>query len=56
AEIAAVIAEEAIEYLDGPIIRIGAKNVPLPYSPELENHVLPGTDDIVDAAKRLCGK
>ncbi len=56
AEISAVIAEEAIEYLDGPIIRIGAKNVPLPYSPELENHVLPGTDDIVDAAKRLCGK
>jgi len=56
AEISAVIAEEAIEYLDGPIIRIGAKNVPLPYSPELENDVLPGTDDIVNAAKRLCGK
>jgi len=56
AEISAVIAEEAIEYLDGPIIRIGAKNVPLPYSPELENDVLPGNDDIVNAAKRLCGK
>jgi pyruvate dehydrogenase E1 component beta subunit len=56
AEIAAVIAEEAIEYLDGPIIRIGAMNVPLPYSPELENHVLPGTEDIINAAKRLCGK
>ena len=56
AEIAAVLAEEAIEYLDGPIIRIGAMNVPLPYSPELENHVLPGTDDIVNAAMRLCGK
>jgi len=56
AEIAAVLAEEAIEYLDGPIIRIGAKNVPLPYSPELENHVLPNTEDIVNAAKQLCGK
>jgi len=56
AEISAVIAEEAIEYLDGPIIRIGAKNVPLPYSPELENDVLPGNDDIANAAKRLCGK
>ena len=33
AEIAAMLAEEAIEYLDGPILRIGAKNVPLPYSP-----------------------
>lgn len=56
AEISAVLAEEAIEYLDGPIIRIGAKNVPLPYSPELENHVLPSTEDIVNAAKQLCGK
>ena len=56
AEISAVLAEEAIEYLDGPIIRIGAKNVPLPYSPELENHVLPNTADIVNAAKQLCGK
>lgn len=56
AEIAAVLAEEAIEYLDGPIIRIGAKNVPLPYSPELENDVLPNENDIVNAARQLCGK
>ncbi len=56
AEIAAVLAEEAIEYLDGPILRIGAKNVPLPYSPELENDVLPNENDIYDAARRLCGK
>jgi pyruvate dehydrogenase E1 component beta subunit len=56
AEIAAMLAEEAIEYLDGPIIRIGAMNVPLPYSPELENHVLPNENDIVQAALKLCGK
>lgn len=56
AEIAAMLAEEAIEYLDGPILRIGAKNVPLPYSPELENDVLPDEQDIVDAALALCGK
>jgi acetoin:2,6-dichlorophenolindophenol oxidoreductase subunit beta len=56
AEIAAILAEEAIEYLDGPIIRIGAKNVPLPYSPELENHVLPGEADILQAAIQLCGR
>ncbi|PKO15469.1 MAG: alpha-ketoacid dehydrogenase subunit beta [Chloroflexi bacterium HGW-Chloroflexi-10] len=56
AEIAAVLAEEAIEYLDGPILRIGAKNVPLPYSPELENSVLPNAADIVNAAKQLCGR
>ena len=56
AEISAMLAEEAIEYLDGPIIRIGAMNVPLPYSPELENHVLPNEIDIVQAALKLCGK
>jgi pyruvate/2-oxoglutarate/acetoin dehydrogenase E1 component len=51
AEIAAMIAEEAIEYLDGPILRVGARNVPLPYSPILEAHVLPDTKDIVSAVK-----
>jgi len=56
AEIAAMLAEEAIEYLDGPIMRIGAVNVPLPYSPELENHVLPNENDIIQAALQLCGK
>jgi pyruvate dehydrogenase E1 component beta subunit len=52
-EIAAVLAEEAIEYLDGPIFRVGARNVPLPYNPGLEEYVLPGTADIVAAAKRF---
>lgn len=56
AEIAAVLAEEAIEYLDGPIMRVGAKNVPLPYSPVLENYVLPDVGDIVAAAKELMRK
>jgi pyruvate dehydrogenase E1 component beta subunit len=51
AEIAAVLAERAIEYLDGPILRVGAKNVPLPYSPELEQSVLPGVEDVVRAVK-----
>ncbi len=51
AEIAAVLAEEAIEYLDGPIVRVAARNVPLPYSPILENYVLPGVEDLVRAAR-----
>lgn len=50
AEIAAMLAEEAIEYLDGPIVRVAARNAPLPYSPVLENFVLPGVEDIVEAA------
>lgn len=53
AEIVALFAEEAIGYLDGPIVRVAAKNVPLPYSPELENYVLPQTQDIVEAARGL---
>ena len=53
AEIAAMIAEEAIGYLDGPILRVAARNVPLPYSPELENYVLPGVQDIVAQASKL---
>lgn len=53
AEIAAMLAEEAVEYLDGPIMRVAAKNVPLPYSPVLENSVLPNEDDILSAVKFL---
>ena len=53
AEIAAVIAEEGIEYLDGPIMRIGAKNVPLPYSPVLEKDVLPDAESILEAVRFL---
>jgi pyruvate dehydrogenase E1 component beta subunit len=53
AEIAAMIAEEAVGWLDGPIARVAARNVPLPYSPELENFVLPGVADIVEKARAL---
>jgi pyruvate dehydrogenase E1 component beta subunit len=51
AEIAALLAEEAIDYLDGPIVRVAARNVPLPYSPVLEGFVLPDVEDIVAAAR-----
>lgn len=49
AEIAAVIAEHALDWLDAPIQRVAAKNVPLPYAPALENFVLPGQEDIIEA-------
>jgi pyruvate dehydrogenase E1 component beta subunit len=49
AEIAAILAEEAIGYLDAPIIRVATKNVPFPYNPDLEKFILPGIDDIVQA-------
>jgi pyruvate/2-oxoglutarate/acetoin dehydrogenase E1 component len=53
AEIAAVLAEEAIGYLDAPILRVATKNVPFPYSPELEDFILPGVEDIVEAVEGL---
>lgn len=53
AEIAAVLAEEAIGYLDAPILRVATKNVPFPYSPELEDFILPGIEDIVGAVEGL---
>ena len=52
-ELAAIIAEEAFEYLDGPIMRITAPDTPVPYSPPLEEFFLPKTSDIVRVARQL---
>ncbi len=52
-EIAARINEQAFAWLDGPIMRVTAHDVPLPYAPTLEDYVLPQTDDIVKAARWL---
>ena len=52
-EIAARINEHCFEWLDAPILRVTAADVPLPYSPPLEDYVLPQTADIVLAARRL---
>lgn len=49
AEIAALLAEEAIGYLDAPVVRIATKNVPFPYNPDLEQYILPTVDDVVTA-------
>ncbi len=53
AEIAATIYEEAFEYLDAPIKRIGARNVPHPFSPPLEDAVIPHKEDVIKAAKEI---
>ena len=52
-EIAARINEQAFEWLDAPIRRVTAHDVPLPYAPTLEDFVLPQTEDIVKAARWL---
>ncbi len=52
AEIAAQIAENAFEYLDAPVIRLGAKQCPLPFNLGLENAVVPQPEDIYQAVRR----
>ena len=52
-EITARVMENCFEWLDAPILRVTAADIPLPYSPPLEDYVLPQTADIVRAVKRL---
>ncbi len=52
-EITARINELAFEWLDAPILRVTAVDVPLPYAPSLEDYVLPQTADIIKAVRRL---
>jgi pyruvate dehydrogenase E1 component beta subunit len=53
AEIAALVQELAFDYLDAPIERVGAMDVPIPYSHPLESLVLPGPNQIVRAVRRV---
>jgi len=53
AEVAARVVEEAYEYLDAPIRRIAAPDIPIPFSPVLEEAALPKLDDIVQTALDL---
>jgi 2-oxoisovalerate dehydrogenase E1 component beta subunit len=52
-EITARISETCFEWLDAPVLRVTAHDVPLPYAPALEDFVLPQTADLVRAARRL---
>lgn len=55
-EIASLLAEKAFSYLEAPILRVAAENVPIPFSPVLENFVLPSKNKIIKGAKKLLGK
>ncbi len=52
-EIAAIIAQDAFEYLDAPVMRIASLDVPVPFSPPLEMAMLPSVDKILAAARQL---
>jgi pyruvate dehydrogenase E1 component beta subunit len=53
-EIAAIVMEQAFDWLDAPVARVCGKDVPLPYAANLEHMALPQPDDIVEAAKAVC--
>jgi len=53
AEVCALIGEEAFEDLDGPIVRVTAPDVPIPFSPPLERAVLPQVDGVKEACREL---
>ena len=55
AEVAAIIAKDGFDYLDAPVHRVASADVPsFPYSPGLEDALLPGPADILRAARELC--
>ncbi len=56
AEIASVIADGAFYYLDAPVKRMGAMDVPVPFSPALEDLTVPTEESVATMAKTLCGK
>ncbi len=53
AQVAAVIAEHGFESLDGPVVRVSAPDVPIPFSPPLEAAVLPGVERVKEACREL---
>jgi acetoin:2,6-dichlorophenolindophenol oxidoreductase subunit beta len=56
AELASVIADGAFYYLDAPVKRMGAMDVPVPFSPALEDLTVPTPDRVTEMAKTLCGR
>ena len=53
AEIAATVAERAFDHLDAPVARVGSLDVPVPFSPPLEEYVLPTAARVVDAVRAM---
>ncbi|HEY8478097.1 MAG TPA: alpha-ketoacid dehydrogenase subunit beta [Chloroflexota bacterium] len=53
AELAALLVDEMFDYLDAPVKRVAARNVPVPFSPPLEHHVKPKTEDVVRAVLEI---
>jgi pyruvate/2-oxoglutarate/acetoin dehydrogenase E1 component len=54
-EIAALIAEQAFDWLDTPVMRLGAPNVPIPLSRTLEPLVIPSREQVIAKVRELVG-
>jgi len=54
AEIAAVVMEQAFDWLDAPVARVAGKDVPMPYAANLERLALPHAEDVAAAARAVC--
>jgi len=55
-ELASVVAEGAFYDLDGPVRRLGARHVPVPFSPVLEDATVPTERDVFELARKMCNK
>jgi len=53
AEVASIIAEEALDYLDAPVKRVSAYDTPIPFAPVLEDFVIPSEDRITEAIREM---
>lgn len=53
AEIATQIMEDCFDYLDAPVKRVAGKNVVIPFSPALEDHIFPNANDIIEGVKEV---
>jgi pyruvate/2-oxoglutarate/acetoin dehydrogenase E1 component len=54
-EVAALVAEKGLDLLDAPIVRVGARNVPMPYNDKLELATIPSRDDLVRGIRSVLG-
>lgn len=55
AEIAARIVEEAFDYLDAPVVRVASPDMPIPFSPSLEQEYMPNRDKVIAAVQSVLG-
>jgi pyruvate dehydrogenase E1 component beta subunit len=54
--VAAILGEQAFDWLDAPVERVGARFTPIPFAPVMEEFVVPHADDVLQAITRTVGR